>query len=141
MIKNQFGDNPPLVVEKDKIIINDHVINSNDPTIIDVLSKHEQGHLFGTHDGRPMAIEIVAGLPMKYPTQVRVPGGGEVNHDEINYVPTQYDQPPPPQKSSNNGRVPPPPPPPKAPITAPSISVPLSALAAASAVEAAEVPD
>ena len=112
MIKNQFGDNPPLVVEKDKIIINDHVINSNDPTIIDVLSKHEQGHLFGTHDGRPMAIEIVAGLPMKYPTQVRVPGGGEVNHDEINYVPTQYDQPPPPQKSSNNGRVPPPPPPP-----------------------------
>ena len=36
---------------------------------------------------------------------------------------------------------PPPPPPPKAPITAPSISVPLSALAAAFAVEAAEVPD
>ena len=101
VIKNQFGSNPPLVVEKDKIIINDHVINSNDPTIIDVLSKHEQGHLFGKHDGRPMAIEIVAGLPMKYPNQVRIPGGSEVNKDEINYVPTQYDD--------NNGRVPPPP--------------------------------
>ena len=71
VIKNQYGDNPPpLVVERDKIIINDHVINSNDPTIIDVLSKHEQGHLFGKHDGRPMAIEIVAGLPMQYPKQV-----------------------------------------------------------------------
>ena len=114
IIKNQYGQNPPLVVEKDKIIINDHVINSNDPTIIDVLNKQEQGFLFGKHNGRPMAIQIVAGLPMTLPKQVRVPGG-EVNPDDIVYVPPLEEERP----TFNNVRVPPkdkrprrPPPPP-----------------------------
>ena len=68
-----YGDDVPTVINNGSIIINDHIIEADDPTIIDVLSRKEQGHLFGNADG-PMEIEIVAGIPMNVPQGYGVPG-------------------------------------------------------------------
>ena len=65
---NNRGDNP-IVVDKDKIVINDHIIRTNDPHIIDVLNKYEHSYLYNKETNDPLKIRIAAGEPMPKPQQ------------------------------------------------------------------------
>ncbi|CAB4053973.1 unnamed protein product [Lepeophtheirus salmonis] len=62
--KHRASKDEPVYLDKDKLIINDHVIHTNDPYIIDVLNRFEQGHLFGEYRNKPMAIKILPGKHM-----------------------------------------------------------------------------
>ena len=115
--------NKPVVQDDDILIINDHIIKSDDPHIVDVLNRFEQSHLFGKYDGQPMAIKIVPGLPMTLPKQhkVRVPGdviyvppinNGGGNQPQPHQTPHQNRNPPPPRpkkhiQNNNSNKRPP----------------------------------
>ena len=109
-----------IVVDGDKVIINGHIVHSNVPTtIVDVLNRKEQGHLFGKDDGGPMAIQILAGTPNYVPKQVRVPGK-PLDPKEVTMIGSLEDElPPPPPGSNQRPKRPPPrpkrPPPPRQP--------------------------
>ena len=62
------GDNP-IVVDKDKIVINDHIIRTNDPHIIDVLNKYEHSYLYNKETNDPLKIRIAAGGQQQSPQQ------------------------------------------------------------------------
>lgn len=72
-VVEHYGDDVPTVINNGSIIINDHIIEADDPTIIDVLSRKDQYHLFGDSNG-PMELEIVAGIPMNIPQGYGTPG-------------------------------------------------------------------
>ena len=63
---NNGGDNP-IVIDKDKIVINDHIIRTNDPHIIDVLNKYEHSYLYNHPTDDELKIRIAAGEPMPKP--------------------------------------------------------------------------
>ena len=69
-LKRLKGAPDPVILDDDRLIINDHIIKSTDPAIVDVLDRVEQSHLFGRHNSRPMSIRILPGLPMNLPKQV-----------------------------------------------------------------------
>ncbi|XP_059094524.1 uncharacterized protein LOC131889443 [Tigriopus californicus] len=87
-LKSQKPDEA-LFLDDDRLIINDHIIKSTDPHIIDVLNRYEQGHLFGKYEGHPMSIKIVPGLPMTYPSQVGVQGDAVKRGDYV-YIGDDY---------------------------------------------------
>jgi hypothetical protein len=62
-VQKSQNKNNPIFVDENRVIINDHLIKQNHE-IIDVLSRNEQGHLFGRENGHPMAIKILPGTPM-----------------------------------------------------------------------------
>ena len=62
-VQKSQNKNDPIFVDENRLIINDHVVQQNHE-IIDVLSRKEQGHLFGRENGQPMAIKILPGTPM-----------------------------------------------------------------------------
>ena len=130
---NKAGDNP-IVIDNDKIVINDHIISTNDPHIIDVLNKYEHSYLYNKKTNDPLKIRIAAGEPMssqqsgpgqqqQQPTKIfgltlpKLPtlGGGNKNkapsRPQVNKKPV-YKNPPPPRR--------PPPPPPRRPPPPPS---------------------
>ena len=63
---NNGGDNP-IVIDNDKIVINDHIIRTTDPHIIDVLNKYEHSYLYNKETNDPLKIRIAAGEPMSRP--------------------------------------------------------------------------
>ena len=71
-LKRLKGAPDPVILDDDRLIINDHIIKSTDPAIVDVLNRVEQSHLFGRHHGSPMSIRILPGLPMNLPKTVSV---------------------------------------------------------------------
>ncbi len=113
--KNKGQD---ILVDGDKLIINGHVVQTNNPTIYDVLNRREQDHLFGKSGG-PMAIKILAGKPMNIPKQVKVPGK-PLDPNEVTMIGSLEEElppPPPPAAPSppsppTSGKRPPSPPPP-----------------------------
>ncbi len=100
-LKTQRRPDEPIFLDDDRLIINDHIIKSTDPHIIDVLNRFEQSHLFGKYEGQPMSIKIVPGLPMNLPKQVEVPA-----QTDVVYIPPleQLNL-----EQANNPRSPPPP--------------------------------
>ena len=62
------GDNP-IVVDRDKIVINDHIIRTTDPHIIDVLNKYEHSYLYNKETNDPLKIRIAAGGQQQSPQQ------------------------------------------------------------------------
>ena len=63
---NNQLDNP-VVIDKDKIVINNHIIRTNDPHIIDVLNKYEHSYLYNKPVDDELKIRIAAGEPMQKP--------------------------------------------------------------------------
>ena len=128
-VQKSQNKNNPIYVDENRVIINDHIIKQ-DHEIIDVLSRNEQGHLFGRENGQPMAIKILPGTPMNIQNSVNTPpqhqdeppkneGGFFANFENPllglikafdNNQNKKQDGPPPP---------PPPPPPPRQPNNKP----------------------
>ena len=105
-LKRLKGAPDPVILDDDRLIINDHIIKSTDPAIVDVLNRVEQSHLFGRHHGSPMSIRILPGLPMNLPKRVQDDG-------VVYYPPQQNQQRPPPRQRPPGPRKPGPPPPPR----------------------------
>ena len=64
---NNGGEGNPITIDNDKIVINDHIIRTNDPHIIDVLNKYEHSYLYNQETNDPLKIRIAAGEPMQQP--------------------------------------------------------------------------
>jgi len=59
----------PIVIDKDKIVINNHIVRTNDPHIIDVLNKYEHSYLYNKPVEDELRIRIASGQPMPKPKQ------------------------------------------------------------------------
>ena len=126
---NNGGDNP-IVIDKDKIVINDHIIKTTDPHIIDVLNAYEHSYLYNKETKDPLKIRIAAGgeVPKPQPVANQQPTkifGITLPKLNIGGIGQQKKKPPPsrPQQSPNPNSPPPrrpkPPPPRRPPVNAP----------------------
>ena len=98
----------PIKIDKDKIVINDHIIRTNDPHIIDVLNKYEHSYLYNRPTDEELKIRIAQGAPMPKERRVqpnpndRLAGNGRKKYNGVPQLP-----PPPGSGPHNRPRQPP----------------------------------
>jgi len=77
----------PIVIDKDNIIINNHIIRTSDPHIIDVLNKYEHSYLYNRPVNEELKIRIAAGHQMPKPKPKPKPSNYHNNQNSFFGIP------------------------------------------------------